>query len=85
MKVEKKIITSLAFLKIYLSLLVVISHSYTPNDSIKNIIIVKLIYNMVHVPNFYILSFYFGYNLIKSKNINRIKKRFLRLLIEIKF
>jgi surface polysaccharide O-acyltransferase-like enzyme len=81
MKVEKKIITSLAFLKIYLSLLVVISHSYTPNDSIKNIIIVKLIYNMVHVPNFYILSFYFGYNLIKSKNINRIKKRFLRLLI----
>lgn len=81
MKVEKKIITSLAFLKIYLSFLVVISHSYTPNDSIKEIIILKIIYNMVHVPTFYIISFYFGYNLFKSKNIKRIKKRFQRLLI----
>ena len=81
MKIEKKINTSLAFLKIYLSFLVVNSHSYTPKNEIKKKIIVKLIYNAVHVPTFFIISFYFCYNLFKSKNIKRIKKRFQRLFI----
>ena len=81
MKNEKKINTSLAFLKIYLSFLVVNWHCYTPKDEIKKKIIVKLIHNIAHVPTFYIISFYFCCNLFKSKNIKRIKKRFQRLLI----
>ena len=36
---------------------------------------------MCHVPTFFILSFYFSYFSFKSKNIQKIKIRFQRLLI----
>ena len=81
MKVEKKFFSNLAALRIFLSFLVVSIHCYKPKFTIRKKIIIKIIYNMVHVPTFYILSFYFSFNLFKSKNIKKIKLRFQRLLI----
>jgi fucose 4-O-acetylase-like acetyltransferase len=81
MKVEKKINIGLAILRIYLSFVVVTVHSFKPKATIRQKFIIKIIYNSIHVPNFYILSFYFCYNLFNSKNIRKIKIRFQRLLI----
>jgi fucose 4-O-acetylase-like acetyltransferase len=81
MKVEKKINIGLAILRIYLSFVVVTVHSFKPKATIRQKFIIKIIYNSIHVPNFYLLSFYFCYNLFNSKNIRKIKIRFQRLLI----
>jgi surface polysaccharide O-acyltransferase-like enzyme len=78
MKMEKKISVGLAVLRIYLSFLVVSTHCFRPTSKI---IIIRIINNKVHVPNFFILSFYFCNKLFKSKDINKIKIRFQRLLI----
>ena len=67
MKFEKKRNIGLATLRIYLSFLVVSSHLFSPDDKIKNYNIIKIISNHNHVPNFYIMSFYFCYNLFKLK------------------
>ena len=80
MKDKKKNI-GLATLRIYLSFLVVIYHLFSPNGKIRNYNIIKIIYNNNHVPNFYIMSFYFNYNSFKIKNITKIKIRFQMLLI----
>ena len=81
MKIEKKINIGLVILRIYLSFLVVTAHSFKPKAIIRQKYIIKMIYNNIHAPNFYILSFYFCYNLFKSKNIRKIKIRFQRLLM----
>ena len=81
MKVEKKFYTNLAVLRIYLSFLVVSSHCFKPKPEITKKILVKIIYNAIHVPTFYLLSFYFSYNFFITKNIKKIKIRFQRLLI----
>ena len=81
MKNEKKINIGLAFLRIYLSFLVVTSHCFIPNSEFRNKYILKLIRNLYHVPTFYLMSFYFCYKIFKSKNIGKIRIRFQRLLI----
>lgn len=49
---------------------------------IKNRILFNLIIRKpFHVPSFFLISFYFFYNSIFSRNIKKIKARFLRLLI----
>ena len=81
MKVKNKINIGLASLRIYLSFLVVTTHCFRPKATIRKKIIIKLIYNNIHVPTFYVLSFYFCYKLFKLNNIKKIKIRFQRLLI----
>lgn len=46
----------------------------------------RILFNLIirkpfHVPSFFLISFYFFYNNIFSRNIKKIKARFLRLLI----
>ena len=81
MKAKKTFNIGFAFLRFYLSFLVVTSHCFIPKGKIRKLFIIKIIRNDVHVPNFYILSFYFSYKLFKSKDTIKIKKRFERLLI----
>ena len=72
----------LALLKMYLSFSVVIVHlfhSYKKNFINKYII--NLLKNPIHVPIFYIMSFYFCYKLLLLKRIKKIKERFERLII----
>jgi len=72
----------LAILRMYLSFLVVNAHLFNSSTSfIKNIYILKLINNNIHVPNFFIMSFYFCYKTISSKNYEKIKNRIERLII----
>jgi hypothetical protein len=82
MKVKKKNNLGLSTLRIYLSFLVVASHCFLPKsiNSVKSIKKI-MIYNRIHAPTFYVISFFFGYKLFKSKNISKIKIRFERLLI----
>ena len=81
MKVKKPINFSFATLRIYLSFLVVTFHCFKPKSTVKKQLKIKIIYNFIHVPIFYILSFYYCYKLFKSKDIRKIKLRFQRLLI----
>ena len=71
-----------ALLKIYISFLVVNSHCFKPPISLyQNEFKLKLLQSQIHVPIFYIISFYFCYNLFSTKNIVKIKLRFERILI----
>jgi len=81
MEAKKPINLGFAALRIYLSFLVVTSHCFKPSIIISNKIAIRIIYNSIHVPTFYLMSFYFRYNLFKSKNIRKIKIRLQRLLI----
>ena len=71
---------NLALLRIYLSILVVNSHCLNIQN-IKNKYLLKLLKNRLHVPIFFIISFYYCKNLFISKNITKIRQRFERLLI----
>ena len=70
----------LALLRMYLEFIVVNSHCLDPSK-LNNKIIIKLLYNKIPVPIFFIISFYFFFNLLSSRNIKKIKQRFERLLI----
>lgn len=79
---KKKFNAFFALLRIYISFLVVNTHCFKPPISLyQNIFKLKLLKNRIHVPIFYIMSFYFCYNLFSSKNIPKIKQRFERIII----
>lgn len=65
-------------LRIYLSILVVNTHCY--QNSYNNIISI-LIRNRLHVPTFFIISFYFFQRLLISRDLNKFKNRYQRLII----
>ena len=80
-KENKKVINiGVEILRIYLSFLVVNSHCYQSSKNIKYIII-KILKNGLHVPTFFIISFFYFKITLISRNINKFKKRFERLLI----
>ena len=73
---------SFGILRLYLSFLVVNTHCfYSFTFFIQNKYILLLLVNPIHVPLFYIISFYMCFNLFESRNIDKIKLRFQRLLI----
>ena len=77
---KKKIFIGIEFLRIYLSILVVNTHCYKlPKNS--KFLKSKLLRNNLHVPIFYIISFFFFQNTLLSRNLNKFKQRFQRLLI----
>lgn len=72
----------LSLLRMHLSFLVVNSHYYKPSQIfIKNKFLLFFIYSNYHVPIFFIMSFYFCLNLFKSKNFQKIKLRYQRIMI----
>jgi surface polysaccharide O-acyltransferase-like enzyme len=81
MEVKKKINIGFAALRIYLSFLVVTAHCFQPNSTTSKKNIIRIIHNSIHVPTFFLMSFYFCYNSFKSKNIRKNKIRLQRLLI----
>lgn len=73
---NKNINLGLEVLRFFLSFWVLVYHC----GSIKNNLIRKMLFNRAfHVPTFIIISFYFTYNKILNKNINKLKERFERL------
>ena len=76
---KKKIFIGIEFLRIYLSILVVNTHCYKLRKNSK-FLISKLLRNNIHVPLFYIISFFFFQNTLLSRNLNKFKQRLQRLL-----
>ena len=71
---------NLGILKIYLSFLVVNTHCLK-RQNIENKYLLKFLVNNLHVPIFFIISFYFCHKIFLSKNIEKIKQRFERILL----
>lgn len=81
-KDEKKFNYGLSILKTILAFYIVKSHCYTANKSNKFFLANILLKNRrIHVPSFFIMSFYFNYRVLISKDIKKKCKRFERLLI----
>lgn len=76
-KKEKNI--GLLILKIYLSFNVVNTHCLDISNIPSNLIF--FLTNSLHAPTFFIISFYFFYKSLISRNINKFRLRFQRLLI----
>lgn len=77
----KSIYLGVEVLRMILSFLIVVVHCYN-----KKYIKIKLLYFpffclCFYVPTFFLISFYFSYKTFISRNIVKIKERFLRLLI----
>ena len=79
---EKKNINNknigIEILRIYLSFLVVNTHCY---NRINNFKYIKILRNRLHVPTFFIISFYFFQKPLISRNLHKFRERFQRLLI----
>lgn len=76
---EKNI--GIEILRIYLSLLVVNSHCYNRKSNNFPLIISKILKNRLHVPTFFIVSFYFFQKSLISRNLDKFKLRLQRLLL----
>lgn len=71
----------LGILKTFLAVLVIAAHQFSRNTT-KNEIILKIYDNRnIHVPSFFIMSFYFTCHNLLSQNPKKILSRFVRLLI----
>lgn len=70
---NKKINYSLELLRLILSFWVVVQHCYK--------YAYKLHKGKFHVPTFMVISYYFYYNILKTKIIIKIKQRFQRITI----
>lgn len=77
-KSKKTINYGLQILRMLLSFWVVLNHLYKPkNEVLYN----TIIQHRFHVPTFIIISFYFLYNSLIIRNMQKIKDRLLKLLI----
>ena len=75
---QKINLEGIQILRMFLSLWIVLVHCC----DIRNIILKKLLLNkQFHVPIFFIISFYFFYDKLYLKSLNKIKIRFERLLL----
>ena len=74
----KKINFGIEFLRMILSSLIVLVHNFNHrNTRLQTFPIRNLAY---YIPTFLVISFYFTYNSFISRNIAKIKQRFIRIL-----
>jgi len=69
-------------LRAYMSFCVVVLHLYKRSPKNNNIF-AKFIFHCqpFYVPTFFLISFYFSFIILSTKNIEKIKERFFRILI----
>lgn len=77
MKIKKNKNLGIELLRMILAFWVLIYHCYKKSKSIQNIICSRLF----HVPTFMLLSFYYFYPCLSSRNIEKTIQRFERLFI----
>ena len=80
-EIKNKYNLGLGILKVILALDVIISHNFNKKSTNNKFLLFCLRRRRVHVPSFFIMSFYFMYKELIRLNINKIKKRFERLII----
>ena len=76
----KKIYLGTEILRMILSFLIVVIHLHNKNGIEIKFKSFALLNSDFYVPTFFIISFYFSYEIFVSKNINKIKQRFIRIL-----
>ena len=75
---KKKINLGIEFLRMILSFLIILVHNFNPNRTkIQSFPIKNLPY---YVPFFMLISFYFSFNSLASRNTEKIKQRLIRIL-----
>ena len=78
LKKKKNINLGVEILRVIMSFWVILYHCFrTNNENLNKIIIQK----RFHVPTFMFISFYYFYQPLKIKDINKIKERLIRLFI----
>lgn len=80
-KPKAKINIGLNILRVLLSLDVIVSHCFKQQSTKNEILLFILKRRKVHVPSFYMMSFYFNYKNFISYNFKKYKNRIERLLI----
>lgn len=68
-------------LRMILSYLIVQIHCYDFNQTKNKLLLFTRRAFDFYVPTFYIISYYFSYNILKMRNIYKIKQRLLRIII----
>jgi peptidoglycan/LPS O-acetylase OafA/YrhL len=76
----KKIYLGTEILRMILSFLIVVIHLHNKRGSETKFKSFSTLNMHFYVPTFFIISFYFSYKIFVSKNINKIKQRFIRIL-----
>ena len=78
---NKNIHFGFSILKNFLAFNVIVSHCYNFNSTKNKIILFIVKKRKIHVPSFFIMSFYFNHNTLISLDTKKKKNRFYRLLI----
>jgi len=71
----------LGLLKVILAFCVIRTHNFNYNTIKNKILLYILLYRRIHVPSFFIMSFYFSHRDLTSSNVKLFLKRIERLLI----
>ena len=80
-KSKKKIYLGIEILRMILSFLIVFVHCFDKNYAKTKLLLFPYKALPYYIPIFFIISFYFNYKTFASRNITKIKERFLRILI----
>ena len=80
-KTQKQYNFGLAILKLILALDVILAHNFDKNTTKNKILLFIVRRRKLHVPSFFIMSFYFMYNDLIKLDIKKIKNRLERLII----
>jgi len=78
---KKKINLGIELLRMILSFLIVLVHNLSLGISKNKLYLFPRKNLPYYVPSFFLIAFYFSYNLFISRNIGKIKERFIRILI----
>lgn len=73
--------SGIEILKTILTFLILVYHCINPNVSDNKILRILIQIVPFYFSTFFVIFFYFTYNIISSRNITKIKQRFLRIVI----
>ena len=71
----------LGFLKMILAFKVIVSHCYNYNSATNKLLSLTVVKRKIHVPSFFIMSFYYILNVLMQLNFKLLYKRIVRLSI----
>jgi hypothetical protein len=80
-KSKKKIYLGIEILRMFLSFFIVVVHAFNKYYARSKILLFPFNALFYYIPTFFVISFFFNYKTFVRKNLDKIKERFLRILI----
>lgn len=80
-KSKKKIYLGIEILRMLFSFFIVVVHFFNKDYARRKILLFPFYALCYYIPTFFVISFYFNYKTFVTRNIDKIKERFLRILI----